>query len=82
MNSKSSPIKLQHFQYLNNKCQLPRSLLLQLVGLSGRLGQDPPLGNEDDMLTGELLLQLADQSGLDFLERLQLRDLENIGIKM
>ncbi len=57
-----------------NQCTGPTSLLLQLVGLSGRLGQDPPLGNEDDMLAGELLLLLADQSGLDFLERLQLRD--------
>ena len=56
--------------------------MLQLVGLASRLWQDPPLGNEDDMLAGELLLQLADQSGLDFLERLQLRDLENSGIKM
>ena len=33
-----------------------RSLLLQLVGLPGGLGQDPPLGDEDDMLATELLL--------------------------
>ena len=32
------------------------SLLLQLVGLPGGLGQDPPLGNEDHMLATELLL--------------------------
>jgi hypothetical protein len=47
--------------------------LLQLVGLASRLWQDPPLGNEDDMLAGELLLQLADESGLDLLEGLELR---------
>ena len=34
----------------------PGSLLLQLVGLPGGLGQDPPLGNEDHMLATELLL--------------------------
>ena len=32
------------------------------------------LGNEDDVLPAELLLQLAHQAHLDFLERLQLRD--------
>ena len=39
----------------------PGSLLLQLVGLPGGLGQDPPLGDEDHVLTTELLLQLSDQ---------------------
>ena len=34
----------------------PGPLLLQLVGLPGGLGQDPPLGDEDDMLATELLL--------------------------
>ena len=34
----------------------PGSLLLQLVGFPGGLGQDPPLGNEDHMLATELLL--------------------------
>jgi len=41
----------------------PRPLLLELVGLPGGLGEDPSLGNEDHMLTAELLLQLTDQSG-------------------
>ena len=41
------------------------SLLLQLVGFPGGLGQDPSLGNEDHMLAAELLLQLSDQPGLD-----------------
>ena len=40
----------------------PGSLLLQLVGLPGGLGQDSPLGNEHHMLATELLLQLSDQS--------------------
>ena len=41
----------------------PGPLLLQLVGLPGGLGQDPPLGDEDHVLPGELLLQLTDQPG-------------------
>ena len=53
---------------------LPRPLLLKLVGLPGGLGQDPPLGNEDDVLAGELLLELADEASLDLLEGLQLRN--------
>merc|ERR1719219_536221 len=48
----------------------PRSLLLQLVGLPGGLGQDPPLGNEDDVLATELLLELSHQPGLDLLLQL------------
>ena len=40
----------------------PGSLLLQLVGLPCRLGQDSPLGDEDHMLAAELLLKLSDQS--------------------
>ena len=47
-------------------------LLLQHVSLAGRLGEDPALGDEDDMLAGELLLELADQAGLDLLEGLAL----------
>ena len=39
----------------------PGPLLLQLVGLPGGLGQDPPLRDEDHVLPGELLLQLTDQ---------------------
>lgn len=50
-----------------------RTLLLLLVHLTGGLGQDPPLGDEDHVLAGELLLQLADQPGLDLLEGLELR---------
>ena len=38
------------------------SLLLQLVCLPGGLGQNSSLGDEDDMLATELLLQLSDQS--------------------
>ncbi len=30
-------------------------LLLQLVGLPSGLGQDPPLGNKDDMFAAEFL---------------------------
>ena len=41
----------------------PGPLLLQLVGLPGGLGQDPPLGDEHNVLAGELLLQLTDQPG-------------------
>jgi hypothetical protein len=37
------------------------------------LGQNPSLGDEDDVLAGELLLQLADKPGLDLLEGLELR---------
>ena len=37
----------------------PGSLLLQLVGLPGGLGQDPPLGNEHHVLAAELLLELS-----------------------
>ena len=39
----------------------PGSLLLQLVGLPGGLGQDTPLGNEHHMLSTELLLKLSNQ---------------------
>ena len=39
----------------------PGSLLLQLVGLPGGLGQDGSLGNEHHMLATELFLQLANQ---------------------
>ena len=51
---------------------IPGPLLLQLVGLPGGLGEDPPLGDEHDMLAGELLLELPHQPGLDLLEGLQL----------
>ena len=51
---------------------VPGPLLLQLVGLPGGLGEDPPLGDEHDMLAGELLLELPHQPGLDLLEGLQL----------
>ena len=39
----------------------PGPLLLQLVGLPGGLGLDGSLGDEDNMLATELLLQLTDQ---------------------
>merc|ERR1719464_2321028 len=52
----------------------PGTLLLQLVGLPGGLGQDPPLGDEDHVLSRELLLKLPHQPGLDLLEGLELRD--------
>ena len=39
----------------------PGSLLLQLVGLPGGLGKDSPLGNEDNMLATELLLQFSNK---------------------
>lgn len=50
------------------------SLLFLLVNFPRRLGEDSPLGNEDDMLARELLLQLTDQPGLNLLEGLQLRN--------
>ena len=43
----------------------PRAFLLQLVHFSRRLGQHTALGNEHHVATGELLLQLADQTCLD-----------------
>ena len=39
----------------------PGPLLLQLVRLPGGLGEDPPLGDEDDVLPAELLLELSHQ---------------------
>ena len=60
-------------------CHEPRSLLLELVGLSGGLGQDPPLGDEDDVLAGKLLLELSHKSGLNLLEGRQLRNLKQRG---
>jgi hypothetical protein len=40
----------------HQKCSRPRPLLLKLVGLPGGLGEDTPLGDEDHMLSAELLL--------------------------
>jgi len=51
----------------------PWTLLLKLVGLPGRLGQDPPLGNKYHMLARELLLKLPHQPGLNLLEGFELR---------
>ena len=42
-----------------DECARDGPLLLQLVGLPRRLGQDPALGDEHHMLAGELLLKLA-----------------------
>ena len=44
-----------------DECARDGSLLLQLVRLPRRLGQDAALSDEDHVLTGELLLQLADE---------------------
>ena len=49
-------------------------LLIFRTAFSSWLRQNSPLGDEDDVLPAELLLQLAHQAHLDFLERLQLRD--------
>lgn len=50
-----------------------RALLLQgIAGLARRLGQDLALTNHDDVLSRELLLQLANQDDLDLLEHLLL----------
>jgi len=49
------------------------SLLLLLVArLFGRFRQDAPLGDEDDVTSAELLLQLPDQTRLDLLVGLEL----------
>ena len=59
---------------LGMTCLPAWSLLLGLgAKLAGRLGQDSPLGNDNDVLSAELLLELAHNSVLDFLESLQLR---------
>jgi hypothetical protein len=52
-------IKLKIINYQEGSGAGP--LLLQLVGLPGWLGQDPPLGNEDNMLAAEFLLQFTHQ---------------------
>ena len=52
---------------------LAGSLLLLLVArLFGRFRQDAPLGDEDDVASAELLLQLPDQTRLDLLVGLEL----------
>merc|ERR1712080_484356 len=50
------------------------SLLFEFVRLPGRFGQDPPLCHEHHMFPREFLLQFSHQSGLNLLERFQLRD--------
>lgn len=51
------------------------ALLLVWVGASAlRLGQDLAFGTENDMTSGELLLQLTNQASLDLLESLLLGD--------
>merc|ERR1711976_470943 len=53
----------------------PGTLLLILgAAFPGRFGQNPPLGDEDHVLSTELLLQLPHQTHLDLLEGLQLRN--------
>ena len=58
---------------LPRRDSLAGSLLLLLVArLLGRLGQDAPLGDEDDVTSAEFLLQLPDQTRLDLLVGLEL----------
>ena len=56
----------------SNQSAAAWTLLLLLVHFPSRFGQNPPLGNEGDMLARELLLKLANQASLDLLEGLQL----------
>ena len=42
----------------SNQSTATRTLLLLLVHFPSRLGQNPPLGNEGDMLARELFLKL------------------------
>merc|ERR1719378_1091413 len=49
-------------------------LLLQLVGLPGGFGKNPSLGDENHMLSTELLLKFSDQPSLNLLEGLELRN--------
>merc|ERR1719203_2121203 len=51
-----------------------RTLLLLPVHFPGRFGQNPSLGDKDHMLARELLLQFTNQSGLDLLKGLDLRN--------
>jgi len=53
----------------------PRSLLPLDVVFPGGLGNDLSLGDDDDMLAAEFLLEFADQTGLD----LVIRGKEGIG---
>lgn len=48
-------------------------LLVLRPRLPGGLGQDFPLSDKHDVVAGKLLFQLADQTGLDLLELLELR---------
>jgi len=47
-------------------------LLLLVAGLSGRLGQDAALSEDDDVFARKLLLELSDNLLLDLLPRLDL----------
>lgn len=42
------------------------------LSLASGLGQNPPLGNEDNMFAREFLFKLADKASLDLLERSEL----------
>lgn len=60
------------------------ALLLVWVGASALwLRQDPAFGAENDVTSGELLLQLTNQASLDLLESLLLGDwnVDNDGLK-
>ena len=48
--------------------------MVLLVHFPGWLGQDSPLGNEDNVFAGKFLFQFTDQPGLDLLEGPQLRN--------
>lgn len=43
------------------------------LSLASRLGQNSPLGNEDNMFAREFLFELTDQASLDLLEKPKLR---------
>ena len=57
----------------SNQSAATWALLLLLVHFPSWLGQDPPLGDEANVLARELLFQLADKTDLDLLECLELR---------
>ena len=56
-----------------DECARDGPLLLQLVGLPRRPGQDAALGDEHHVLAGKLLLQLAHNPRLNLLKHLQFR---------
>ncbi len=59
-----------------------RPLLLLHLGAPGLRGEDAPLSDNDDVPSGELLLKLPDQLGLDLVDHLELlvRDDDHDGL--